>query len=81
MKKKNQKNATDHAIHIAVQCWARPKTKNKKMDVVLAAEFARVIDKYLEALLWCSGSRDFCVGGQARQGWEKPCKPLIDWGN
>ena len=30
-----------------------------------------------EALIWCSGSNDFQVDGQARAGWLKLCAPLI----
>lgn len=30
-----------------------------------------------EALIWCSGSNDFQVGGFAREGWVKLCAPLI----
>jgi hypothetical protein len=32
----------------------------------------------VEALIWCSASQDFQEGGQAREGWLKLCKPLID---
>lgn len=28
-------------------------------------------------MIWCSGSPDFNVGGQARIGWVKLCAPLI----
>ncbi len=44
-------------------------------------EYDRLNDernKLREALLWCSGSRDFQPGGIARDGWLKLCKPLID---
>ena len=37
-----------------------------------------LIDKFREALMWCSGSADFGEGGQAREGWLKICQPLID---
>jgi hypothetical protein len=30
-----------------------------------------------DALIWCSGSGDFQVGGIAREGWEKICIPLL----
>lgn len=33
--------------------------------------------KYNDALIWCSGSEDFQVGGKARVGWEKICLPLL----
>ena len=34
-------------------------------------------EKYIDALIWCSGSEDFQLGGKARVGWEKLCVPLI----
>ncbi len=39
---------------------------------------ADVIDQYKDALLWCSGSPDFQVGGKARKGWNKLVKPLLE---
>ena len=33
--------------------------------------------KFIDALIWCSGSDDFQVGGKARKGWEKICLPLL----
>lgn len=36
-----------------------------------------LIDRYIEALQWCSGSADFGPGGQAREGWLKLCEPLL----
>lgn len=33
--------------------------------------------KYQDALIWCSGSDDFQIGGKAREGWEKICLPLL----
>lgn len=38
-------------------------------------------DKYKDALIWCSGSEDFQVGGKAREGWEKICLPLLSESN
>ena len=35
------------------------------------------IEKLKEALIWCSGSDDFQVGGKARKGWLKLCVPLL----
>jgi hypothetical protein len=43
----------------------------------LALVFAEVIDNYIEALQWCSGSGDFQVEGKARKGWNRLCVPLI----
>lgn len=31
--------------------------------------------KYI--ILWMGASQDFCIGGQARKGWEKDVKPLL----
>ena len=36
------------------------------------------VESLIEALMWCSGSADFGLGGQAREGWLKLCQPLID---
>ena len=41
------------------------------MDRVVALE---------AALRWCSGSSDFAPGGQAREGWQKVCAPLLGKG-
>jgi len=41
-------------------------------------EAARLIQKHREALAWCSGSADFGPGGQAEEGWDKDCRPLLD---
>ncbi len=30
-----------------------------------------------DALIWCSGSDDFQIGGKARDGWERICMPLL----
>ena len=43
------------------------------------AEYEKTKDrqKFIDALIWCSGSDDFQVGGKARKGWEKICLPLL----
>jgi hypothetical protein len=33
--------------------------------------------KFIDALIWCSGSDDFAIDGKARKGWEKIVQPLI----
>ncbi|KKL51365.1 hypothetical protein LCGC14_2296220 [marine sediment metagenome] len=48
------------------------------MDPELAEVFAEKIDKYIDALMWCSGSADFAPEGQAHSGWKKLCRPLIE---
>jgi len=52
-------------------------------DLVLSAKIHQAIAEdtlreYKEALIWCSGSEDFQVGGKAREGWEKICVPLLE---
>ena len=70
--------ASQNARHKAAQAWCKPITSAKVMDVELAEAFAEIIDEYREALIWCSGSADFGPRGQARKGWLKGVKPLID---
>ena len=45
----------------------------ERLDAIFLTEIA----KYQDALIWCSGSEDFQVGGKAREGWEKICLPLL----
>ena len=56
---------TKKAQEKAAQIWCLP------------IEIARLIDQYREALIWCSGSADFNPGGQAHDGWNKICEPLL----
>ncbi len=65
------------SIERAAQVWCTEKTKHKEMDVELAEEFANILDEYIDALIWCSGSADFGPGGQAEKGFNKICRPLI----
>jgi len=41
------------------------------------SKLAGEIEKYKDALIWCSGSDDFQIGGKARKGWEKIKKELL----
>jgi hypothetical protein len=68
---------SDLALQKAAGAWCREKTKNTEMDVDLATEFAKLLDDYIEALVWCSGASDFAPEGKAREGWEKIVAPLI----
>ena len=36
-----------------------------------------MVRKLRNALIWCSGSDDFQIGGKSRKGWEKLCVPLL----
>ena len=44
---------------------------------LLQSEREKNRQKFIDALIWCSGSEDFQVGGKARKGWEKICLPLL----
>ena len=44
---------------------------------LFAQEKEKDRQKFIDALIWCSGSDDFQVGGKARKGWEKICLPLL----
>ena len=50
--------------------------RGHSLEAQLAAARAEIA-KMREALIWCSGSQDFAIGGQARAGWEKICQPLL----
>ena len=65
------------AIAVAAQCWCDPRVSDREMDVELAKVFAEQIDKYIDALRWCSGSEDFGHGGKAHIGWNRIVTPLI----
>ena len=58
--------------------WCGKETKKKIMDVELAEEFAKILQEYIDALQWCSGSQDFQPGGYARKGWMKIQKQLLE---
>ena len=65
------------ARSLAAQAWCADATRHTEMDAHLADEFAVILDRYIEALQWCSGSGDFAPGGQAEIGWNKLCRPLL----
>lgn len=68
---------SSRAMEVAALAWCSDQTKDIEMDHRLAMEFAKIIDQYREALIWCSGSSDFGIKGQARKGWERLVSPLI----
>ncbi|MEE8586258.1 MAG: hypothetical protein V3T83_15545 [Acidobacteriota bacterium] len=37
-----------------------------------------LIERFYDALIWCSASGDFAPGGEARKGWLEVCQPLLD---
>lgn len=69
---------TKKALYVAAQCWCDPRVSDRTMDSDMAVVFAEVIDEYIGALQWCSGSDDFAIGGKARVGWDKITLPLLD---
>ena len=75
---RKNKMASQNAMRKAAQAWCKPTTSAKVMDTALAEAFAEIIDEYREALIWCSGSADFGPEGQARVGWLKIVKQLLD---
>lgn len=48
------------------------------ITAAIEANFAERIEKYREALIWCSGSPSFGPDGEAREGWLRVCQPLLD---
>jgi len=48
-----------------------------KIRQLLIQEKTKDRQMFIDALIWCSGSEDFQVGGKARKGWEKICLPLL----
>lgn len=70
--------ASEAARMAAARAWCAESTKSKVMDPDLAEAFADILDDYIHALAWCGGSADFHDGGQARVGWLKVVKPLLD---
>ena len=72
--------ASKLARGIAAQAWCQPLTKSKAMDVELCEAFAEVLEKYIAALRWCSGSADFGPGGQAEVGYAKIRDRLLPLG-
>lgn len=72
-----RKMASKMAMEIAARAWCTPETENRIMDVALANAFADILDKYIEALIWCEGSFDFSPEGQAFEGFNKIRKELL----
>jgi hypothetical protein len=66
-----EKEVSGLALGKAAQAWCKFRTRDKTLDVEVTTEFARILDKYIEALQWCSAASDFQEGGQARVGWKK----------
>ena len=50
---------------------------NKILVNTILEEKSKEHQKFVDALIWCSGSEDFQVEGKARKGWEKICLPLL----
>ena len=70
--------ASELAMRKAVRAWTTEETRHIAMDEKLVKAFEDILDKYIDALIWSSGSADFAEGGQAREGWLKICQPLLN---
>lgn len=70
--------ATAMGLGMAARFWCDKRTETRVMDVALATVIAEKLDEFAEALLWASARADFQVGGQARKGYEKLIKPLLE---
>ena len=61
---------------------ADPELVDARAKITRLTEALRAAEErekgFVDALIWCSGSADFNEGGQAREGWLKLCRPLID---
>ncbi len=79
MPKEQNNMPSEFAMGKAARAWCAPTTSHVVMIPEVAMEFARIIDEYREALMWCRGSADFGVGGQAYEGWQKVCAPLLEY--
>ena len=71
------KPASALALGLAAQAWCEKETSDRVMDPPLAEAFARILDRYIDALQWCSGSADFGPDGQAHVGWRKVQEELL----
>lgn len=69
--------ASELARQKSAQAWCADLTSHTEMDVNLAEVFADILDKYIDALRWCSGSNDFAPKGKARRGWMKIQRELL----
>jgi len=77
MDKDNENYVSEFSRGIASTAWCKKSTSNIELIPELAEEFAKILGKYINALRWCGGSKDFQVGGGAEIGWEKIVRPLI----
>ena len=68
---------TKLALEKVATAWRTPETENKIMDAELGIAFADILDKYIEALIWCSGSADFGPDGIAFDGYNKIREELL----
>lgn len=73
----NRDRPSNIALQKAAQAWCGEKTSCIEMNTELAVEFARILDLYIDALIWCSGSDDFAKGGKAENGWKKVAERLL----
>jgi hypothetical protein len=66
------KNSDDEGTVEKLKAFIRKALTEQKKN------YENDIKNLKEALMWCEGSSDFGIGGQARQGWEKGVMPLLE---
>ena len=77
VKFKNGKKKEYSAFDEIKKAVCRECAKELFDNELLKSEKEKNRQKFIDALIWCSGSEDFQVGGKARKGWEKICLPLL----
>ena len=79
METKNQKENWEKGFEKLVDNWEEIDWIDIKVFIrrLLKSKKTEDCQKFIDALIWCSGSEDFQVGGKARKGWEKICLPLL----
>ncbi len=81
---KESSNATNKKYHqgfiAKTDYWMESATVDDVKSFIsqLLLDERKENEKLKDALIWCSGSADFQLEGQAREGWEKICMPLLN---
>lgn len=72
------KQPSSAAMQLAAQAWCAPSTSHKEMDVALATEFARILDKFLPAsgLTNSEAERLYILAEEASEIIQAACKTL-----
>jgi hypothetical protein len=60
------------------RCWCDDRVRDREMDSELAEVFAELLSEYMYALVWCGGAPAFSHDGEAKIGYDRVCRPLLD---